>query len=146
MIEHVWSIICGRSSTDRETNNLSIFDVIEQINVLGPLPDASAHGAIPIQYEVLSLWSRSQPAEQEESTGRISLLSPTGTEVFTQSFPVSLQQHERIRTQMKSMGFPILGAGRYVFLIEILRANDHWDTVARLPVQLVSTAPAPAPV
>ena len=139
MIDHVWSVICSRSSTDKETNNLSLFDIIEQLNVLGPLPDAGAKNAVPVAYEIVSLWARSG-AEPEESTGRVRLVGPNGAEAFTQEFPVNLTGHARMRTQLRTVGFPILGSGRYVFFIEIRRPNDNWESVARIPVQLESVA------
>jgi hypothetical protein len=144
MIDHVWSVVCSRSATDRETNNLSLFEVIEQLNVLGPLPDPVARVALPIPFEIVSLWSRSQPGEAEESRGRVRLLAPNGTEVFAQEFPVNLMENPRMRTQMRSVGFPVLGTGRYTFAVEIQRAADNWESVARIPVQLESIAQAPA--
>jgi hypothetical protein len=143
MIDHVWSVVCSRASTDRETNNLNLFDVIEQVNVLGPLPDPGAKVALPIPFEIVSLWSRRQPAEAEESRGRVKLLAPNGTEVFAQEFPVSLMENPRMRTQMRSVGFPMSGTGRYTFTVEIQRAGGDWESVARIPVQLESIAQAP---
>jgi hypothetical protein len=90
MIDHVWTVVCSRSATDRESNNLSLFDVLEQINLLGPLPDPGARVALPLQYEVISLWTRANPDDAEESTSRIRLMSPNGTEAFRRDFAVSL--------------------------------------------------------
>lgn len=146
MIEHAWSIACARSSTDKETNNLSIFDVIEQLNVLGPLPDPATKSAVPITYEIVSLWYRADPKAPEETVGRIRLVGPNEAEVFGQEFPVNLIDHPRMRTQLRSLGFPMLGAGRYMFLVEI-RRNNNLESAARIPVQLESVAqPTAAPV
>jgi hypothetical protein len=140
MIQHVWSVLCSRSSTDRETNNLSLFEIIEQLNVLGPLPDLGAKVAIPVQLEIVSLWSRSQSGEAEESRGRLTLLSPSGLEAFTREFVVNLVEHDRMRTQLRLMGLPLFGTGRYTFTVEIQRANEQWEVVARIPLQLESIA------
>ncbi len=144
MIDHVWSVVCSRSATDRETNNLSLFEVIEQLNVLGPLPDPATKVALPIPFEIVSLWSRAQPGEAEESRGRVRLLAPNGNEVFAQEFPINLMENPRMRTQMRSVGFPVLGTGRYTFTVEIQRAAETWESVARIPVQLESIAQTPA--
>ncbi len=143
MIDHIWSIVCGRSTTDRETNNLSLIDVMEQLNVLGPLPDPSIRAALPVQYEVVSLWSRSQPLEAEETKGRIKLITPTGNEALAYEFPVNLLENPRMRTQLRSFGFPLSGVGRYLFLVEIQRGDGQWETVARLPMQLESVTQMP---
>jgi len=143
MIDHVWSVLCGRSTTDRDSNNISLFEILEQINLLGPVPEPSAKAALPMQFEVVSLWSRANLGEPEESSGRIKMIAPNGTVTLTHEFPVALTENPRIRTQMRSIGFPLLGAGRYTFTVEIRRANDTWDTVARIPVQVESMAQAP---
>jgi hypothetical protein len=143
MIEHIWSVLCARSATDRETNNLSLFEILEQVNILGPLPDPGANAAFPMQYEVVSLWARANSAEAEESRGRIKLIAPSGAQVFAQEFPVNLSENLRMRTQLRSMGFPLLGPGRYRFEVEIQRANENWETVARIPLQVESIAQAP---
>ncbi len=144
MIDHVWSVVCSRSTTDRETNNISLFEVLEQLNMLGPIPDPNAHVALPVQYEVVSLWVRANAADAEESAGRIVLTAPDGIEIYSQEFPVNLTQHDRMRTQARSFGFPVHGAGRYLFKIEIRRAGNNWETVARIPIRLESIAQAPA--
>jgi hypothetical protein len=144
MINHVWSVVCNRSATDRETNNISLFEVLEQLNVLGPLPDPNANIAIPVQYEVVSLWIRENPAELEESKGRIILVAPNGAEVYTQEFPVDLTENDRMRSQVRAVGLPVRGAGRYLFKVEIQREANSWETVARIPVQLESVAQTPA--
>lgn len=143
MIDHVWSVVCTRSATDRETNNISLFEVIEQLNVLGPLPEGANVG-LPISFELVSLWSRAQPAEAEESTARFTLIAPNGVEIHGQEFAVNLTENIRMRTQLRSVGFPVRGAGRYTFKVEIRRAGENWEMVARIPVQLESIAQAPA--
>src|SRR6266478_6758315 len=144
MIDHVWSVVCSRSATDRETNNVSLFEVIEQLNVLGPLPDPVARVALPIPFEIISLWSRAEPGEAEESRGGVRLLAPNSTVLFAQEFPINLMENPRMRTQMRSVAFPVLGAGRYTINVEIQRAAENWEPVARIPVQLDSIAQAPA--
>ena len=105
MIDHIWSLLCGKSSTDRETNNLSLFDVIEQINLLGPVPEPGQQTLLPMPFELISLWSRSDPTHAEESTARIKLLAPNSVELLTQEFPINLNPVIRLRTQMKSLAF-----------------------------------------
>jgi len=145
MINHIWTVLCTRSSTDRETNNISLFDVIEQLNVLGPMPEVTANVALPIPYEVVTLWARAQPTEAEESAARLILIAPNNAEIHTQPFSVNLTQKSRMRTQLRSVGFPLRGPGRYIFKLEIQRANGNWEPVAHIPVEVASIAQANAP-
>lgn len=148
MIDHIWSVVCGRSTTDRESNNISLFEIIEQINLLGPvgpIPEGVAGAALPLSFEVVSLWSRSNHAEPEESTGRIRMVAPNGMQMLENIFTVNLAENVRMRTQMKSMFFPLsgVGTGRYTFTVEIQRANGNWEVVARIPVQVETMAQVP---
>lgn len=144
MIEHIWSVVCGKSTTDRESNNLSLLDILEQVNLLGPAPDPGTNVALPLQFELVSLWSKSNLGEPEQSVSRIRMIAPDNTEILSNEFPVNLTEHARMRTQMKSIMFPLHGAGRYTFTVEIRRADNNWDMVARIPVQVESIAQAPA--
>ena len=140
MIEHIWSIACERSTTDRETNNLSLLNILEQVNLLGPAPDPAAKMALPLHFELTSLWCRSNPDQAEESIGRIKMRAPNGAEILESEFPVDLTQNIRMRTQMRSIAFPLLGTGRYTFTVEIRRADGNWEHVARIPLQVESLA------
>jgi hypothetical protein len=144
MIEHVWTVVCGRATTDKETNNISLLEVIEQLNLLGPAPDPSVRIAVPIPFECVSLWSRSNLAEPEESLGRLKIIAPNGTELLVQEFPVNLSQDIRMRTQMRSIGLPLAGTGRYMFTVEIRRVSGEWNVVARIPVQVEAISQVPA--
>lgn len=145
MIEHIWSVVCGRSSTDRDSGNISLFDVVEQVNVLGPLPDPATRPAIPVQYEVVSLWARQQLDQPEEGLARVRLVGPNGVELFGQGFVVNLTQHVRMRTQLRSAALPVVGTGIYTFHTDIQRADQQWETVSHIPIQLVTMAQPPAP-
>jgi hypothetical protein len=148
MIEHVWSVVCGRATTDRESNNISLVDVFEQLNLLGPVPgpapiavegEAPKQPAVPLQFELVSLWIRQNPDEEEESVGRIRFVSPQNQDLIAHEFPVNLVHNPRMRTQLKSSAIPLAGPGRYRFVVEIRRAGA-WDTVARIPLLVQSMA------
>jgi hypothetical protein len=143
MIDHIWRVVCAKSSTDRETNNLSLFDVLEQVNVLGPVPEPGQQAALPMPYELVSLWARSNPAQPEESTARIKLLGPNSATLLTQDFQINLNPFVRVRTQMRALAFPLSGQGRYVFVVEIRRTEENWEVVAKIPVQLETVAQFP---
>lgn len=135
MIYHVWSVLCSRSSTDKETNNVSLFDVIEQLNVLAPDPIPDGAG-IPIQSELVTLWSRENPEEPGRTGGRVRLLSPNASVAFAQEFDINLLEHHRVRTQLRMNGFPLRGFGRYLLVVEQRQGEDAWREVARIPIQL----------
>ena len=58
MIEHIFSVVCSGISIDAETNAISLFKVLEQLNVF---TDSEQPLRIPIHFEILSLWTRRSP-------------------------------------------------------------------------------------
>jgi hypothetical protein len=137
MINHVWSVFCSRSSTDRETNNISLFGVIEQISVLAPDPLPPGVGGVPMESELVSLWSRENLDQPERAGGRARLLAPDGNVAFSQEFDINLMEHARMRTQLRLNGFPLQGFGLYSLLVEQRQADETWKQVALIPVQVV---------
>ena len=62
MLKHIWTVLCRRSVIDQETNNLSIHDVFEQIEVdVKVNPDKQGDVKefnVPIEYEVINFWMK----------------------------------------------------------------------------------------
>lgn len=55
MIDHVWTVLCSHAITDTDTNNLTLYNTIEQVSVL----EAPQPGAIlGLTFEVVSFWIR----------------------------------------------------------------------------------------
>ncbi len=141
MIHHVWTVLCSRSVIDSERNNISLLDVIEQINVVGPAPPP---GNVLLQSELVSLWARSDPKTPANSEGRIRLIGPDGKQLTQSLFPVNLTAFERLRTRATISVIPILSSGRYWIAVD-LRENgeDAWKEVARVPVNVFYEVQAP---
>jgi hypothetical protein len=38
MVEHIWTVLCSHAVVDKDTNNVSLHNVIEQVNVKGTIP------------------------------------------------------------------------------------------------------------
>jgi hypothetical protein len=137
MIDHVWTVLCTQSITDRESNNLTLLNVIEQINVLGPVP-----GPIPIQLELVTLWVRSEPDRPTRGRGRVRVVAPGGTQLAENEYEIDLTQFERIRNQGRIQGVPFSGPGRYLFVVSLQQEDEQdWQDVARVPLQIVVQTP-----
>src|SRR3989338_5214550 len=68
MINHLWSIACSRTSVDRESNNISLFEVLEQLTLSGGPIQPGKKGVVPILFEIVSLWTKEH--ENETIKGR----------------------------------------------------------------------------
>lgn len=148
MMEHVWTVLCTKTSTDRETNNISLFEVLEQMQVAGaigplPLPDPAL---IPAQMELVTLWVRSDFGTPARATGRITLLFPDGSTAGQNEMDIDATATQRARTIMKLPGLPFRMAGVMRFVVSVRQVDaEVWTEVARIPLN-VERLEAPQPV
>jgi hypothetical protein len=145
MIQHIWTVLCTRSSIDRQTNNISLFEVIEELRVegLGGQP-----GVVPCPLELVSLWTRSDPNVPTRGEARITLHTPGGQTPISQTQPVDLQEYRRLRSRARVPGLPVDQAGVYMFVVECRElGQEQWLRVARIPleVQVMVTPPQERP-
>jgi hypothetical protein len=135
MIDHVWSIACARGVIDNRTNVVSIHEVIEQINVKG---DPKAKTNLQIGFEVVTMWSRADPATPGMGSERLSIWSPAGKRLeISNALALDLSAFQRFRSIRTVMGFPLVGAGRYFVQVELQnKGQTKWRKVAQIPIQV----------
>lgn len=137
MIIHVWSVICQRSVIDKDSLNISLFDVLEQLNLAGTLPeDKNKQIIIPIRFELVSLWAREQYDKPVRGMAKLSTSYPSGDIIEGPQINIDLTVHPRTRSRIVFNGLPFKESGRHVFLIQI-RKGDKWKEVARLPIEIL---------
>jgi len=140
MIQHVWSVLCARAVIDSESNNISLFDVVEQIVAIGPGIAAIAPGAegvAPVSLELVTLWSRDSLDEATRGRARLRIVGPDGMQIGNPfEYEVDLTNFVRIRNRFRMAAFPIRGPGKYSVVIET-EQDGSWRQVAQVPVQLV---------
>ena len=131
MIEHVWTVVCSKAVIDRETNSVSIQNVLEELQIKG---EPKSDGLVPMPVDVISLWSRSDDNEPYEGLLRMTYVSPSGKILITTEGRINLLENERSRTVIHSQGIPIGEAGRFRFNIEHRHeAEIEWQRVASIP-------------
>jgi len=137
MPNHVWSVLCQSTSVDQQTNNLSIFQVMEQVQIAGGVPELPAgerFALISMPAVLVSLWERTED-DPERASGRIKFRGVDGDElVVSPPFPLALES-SRLRTTWTLQGVPFAGAGRYQIDVE-LEDDEGWTTVASIPLQI----------
>ena|SRR5215208_3842683 len=144
MAEHIWSVLCSKSVTDKETSLVSLFDVLETLGIELPgeaLTEPTK--AIRFSTEVVSLWRRSEPEQAEAAQDcRLDLVFPDGETAASKSISIDLSQSKRFRSSFKSDVLPLRGAGAYRFNIYLKRGRG-WKMMASLPLD-ISIAPLEA--
>ncbi len=144
MIDHVWSVLCKNTVTDRESNNISIHGVLEQLTITGP----KGEGVLPIEAELVTLWSRSKLDQPERTRSRSRLVDPDGAQIGKDVvYDLDLTTYTRFRNRIVMSGFPVKAAGKYEFCVDIER-DGQWIQVAKVPleirIQIEKQAPAAA--
>ena len=137
MIRHAWSVLCTRAITDSESRNISLLEVLEQINI----PAGAQFPLVaPIQSDFVSFWYRSNPNQPERGTCRISVVTPNNQAREATQQTVDLTVYQRSRTIARSAGITLDAPGIYQFIIDLRQeGQQEWENVAHVPVSVVTT-------
>jgi len=143
MAEHVWSIFCRKGSIDKDTNELTLFEVRESLTFSGLLDNEILDDKplyLPIELVLISLWIRSDIDKPENFTFRSKFLLPNKTEmqVMEENGDLSNTKFQRIICKFPSI--PFVGDGLYRILIEqkvLKNKKEKWIRVANIPIELL---------
>lgn len=144
MINHIWSILCRRSVIDNETNNISLYDVLEElgieVTVKGQAPQDLPIN-IPIDYEVVSMWMKDKKEIHEKGDIDIEIVNPQGKVLKNIPQAVEIASgSQRLRSRMRIAGFGATGSGIYLFRVKMKQGKEkEYKTVAELPLEVKIT-------
>lgn len=143
MPRHVWSVLSRSHSLDKETNQLSLFEVLEALRFERPPNQSEAERIIvPIPCVVSSLFLRQAESRPEAAEQRIQLRAPDGKlqDDVDARVELDLESSPRTRTFIRLDGLPFTVPGEYLFEVSV-RGDDpeDWKLVARVPVNLTET-------
>ncbi len=147
-IEHLWTIICGSSSVDTDTNSLSLFNIIEEItiqNVPGQSMNLNDKKGIPIPFEVVSCILRSQESDGKSIFVdlKIDFLDPDNKILQTVNSKVEIKsQHSRLRVRIKANGITITKPGIYNLLVS-MKEDSEKELKEVIKVPLIVKMPIP---
>ena len=140
MIDHVWTVLCSHAVIDRDSNDVSLLDVVEQVNIRDkPSPD----GGMLTPLDLMTLWARADLDRPAQGQGRVTFLSPSD-EVNDGPFEydIDLSQHGRNRSRGRFRALHIGGSGRHVFRVELRNEGEtEWRKVADIPLEISFTPP-----
>jgi len=144
---HLWSIVCRSSSTDRVTNQISLFEVFEEITLVSSEAIEAKKGQqvmLPLDFQVITLWSRSDEARGERARSRIVVAPPTGKPLLTHVHEMDLTKTLRLRQTVRFESIPFGGFGSYQFRIQASApgALSKWRTVKVVPLVVKLGTPA----
>ena len=144
MVKHIWSVLCQSSVVDSQSNNVSLYNIVERLEV-NINPNGSTTFPVvkninlPWQYELVSLWSRTKKGGEENANIRIDLLDPNGKELksFEKEIIIPADK-KRMREINKIQGISLTESGDYTFVVSIKQANNSkYEKVASLPLEVM---------
>ena len=122
-IRHEWSIMCTGISVDKETNNLTLFNIIEQIqlpkqNLLQSGEGAQKKSTIPLAFYLISMWRRSEINTPLKGAVEIQLTDPQGKTTQTGSYKIEFAGTiERLRSWIQWVGLDVDRSGLYALKV-----------------------------
>ena len=149
MVRHVWTVLCSKTATDKDSNNISLFEVVEQIQVTGPGGALAEPVLVPTSLELVSLWARADFGTPTRGTTRVVILFPDGHVAGQAEMDVDLAAVQRTRTIVKFPALPFRLPGVMRFVVSLRQDNaEEWTEVASVPLNVErlegTQAPAPA--
>jgi hypothetical protein len=134
MPRHVWTVLCESSVTDTQTNRLSLFNTLEQVAISVPPEDLPVN--LPVRFEIVTHWMRSDIEVPEEARARIVIYDPNTEKEELDPYKINLTEaFKRFRQQNRFFGLEVHGSGIIWFTVE-LETGDGWEEVARVPLEV----------
>lgn len=142
MADLLWAVLCYKANVDRDTNNVSLFDIIEEIT-LGAgqeLKEDAEMIAMAHHMELATLWRRTAKEVPELGQMRLRIISPSNNITGEAELAIRLDTSLRYRGIVKLDVLPFGGFGTYYFQVSKKEESD-WLEVAKIPLEL-SRAPS----
>ena len=137
-----WAVICESSVVDQETNRVSLFNILEEIQVPEPLEEITEEStlpAAPVKFELFILFARSDLEVGEQGKGRIQIRFPSDTPTEKSPGPspeldIQLTSAHQHRVRIRFPVLPYYGEGSYHFGIEVATEPGDWQQLFDVPL------------
>lgn len=140
-LNNIWALLSRRSVIDKESNNISIYDVLEQLEIgvkITKQEETPQEIKIPIEYEVVCLWKRESKENKLTADLIIEIINPKGKTIkeIPQTIEVPAGMR-RLRSVMRIMGFVASIPGDYLYRIKVKEEGQkEFRTAAEIPLEV----------
>lgn len=142
-INHIWSVLCKESIIGQDDNVISLIGALEELTInvmpaknLSGLPPQTVN--IPINYEIVSFWTKENLNEQAKADIQISVINPEGKETILFNQEIKIPENlKRFRSRFKIAGMTVKKDGIYYFRVAIREEkNKDFQTVGKIPLEI----------
>lgn len=128
-IQYVWGLIAESSAIDQERNNISLFNVIDQVNLPREAFQEEGKQQVGLSHEILITWRRALKldisGEAITAGCRIALLDPSGESLQENTNTFEFQTGmRRTRQRVRVNGLHVTKPGDYVYTVEISGSGE----------------------
>ncbi len=139
-MKHVWTILCQDSSIDIETNLLSLFNCLEELNLVLDKTKILENNTlvIPVDLQMVNFWLIQNPAQDNILEIKVELIDPDSKSInqFENKFNVK-KGILRFRNRTKIQGLPVTKEGRYIFrVMQRDEKSKEYIIVSELPLDI----------
>lgn len=137
-MKNIWSIICEKSSIDAQTNLLSLFNCVEEIQLTidkEKMPKSDKL-VIPFNLQLISFWAIEDNTKDNLAEIKIDLVDPKG-EILNE-FPVTLKAkkgEKRLRSITNIQGIQITEGGRYYYKV-LQKKGAKFEVISETPLDI----------
>ncbi len=143
------TMLCSSSAVDKDSNSLSLFNMIEEITVdfktenNQPINFTQKKG-VPIPFELVSIWNRPDDSPEVSTEIKMVLHDPDGEIMQESVSPLEIKNpHHRMRIRVKGNGLNVTKQGKYYFSI-LFKNDGSFDEVVRVPLTVKVSTPIPS--
>jgi hypothetical protein len=136
-----WILIAHSFAIDRASNNLSIFNQIDEVQVPANAvePEKGKHSALVPALVAVMLWARSDPKKPEAIDARVVISSPIKKSLGQSTFKVDLLEFRRARVVVTFPFFAYTGPGEYSFTVQV-KVGARWRAVGGTTLDVTKLA------
>jgi len=144
-IRPVWGLICSSASIDQESNNISLFNIISQINIFEKaFPQENKNNKLPFNHELVVLFRRILNIDidnKEFSVDvKLELVDPNGKILTETIAPLIFKKNKRqMRFVIRMDSFIYTIPGDYLYKISVKQLNDKSFKISHeIPLEVKS--------
>ena len=135
----VWAMLCENFAQDKNTNMVSVFNIIEEIRVLEAPPTSDPWEMaqmVSYPFKLLALLARSVQNVQEHGSARVRMVGPDGITEISEEVEVNLSDFSMFRLWFNYLGLPVSSGGTYQFLLDCKAMDGDWENHFEVPIQV----------
>ena len=141
----IWAIICEGSSTDVDNNNVTLFNIYEELHLLEPpIEEADSENLrmFPIRFVYMASLTRSDINRAESHEARLAIVLPDGRQaVADPRFTVDLDSAPTSRIKIEIDAIPLAEEGEYSFQMQSLDDHGSWHSLSETPLRIYFQEP-----